>query len=56
MAEKGTYDRHKFLAEAQEAETQRLAKEVEWNKKNETWIKEHGALPFQTPRLIFDGK
>ena len=56
MAEPGTYDRNKFVADAQEAEAQRLAKEAEWNKKHEAWIKEHGPFPFVAPKLIFDGK
>ncbi len=56
MTEKGSYDRHKFLSEAQEAEAQRLNKLEEWNKKNEAWVKENGPFPFQTPPLIFDGK
>ncbi|MBI5252691.1 MAG: hypothetical protein HY912_24615 [Desulfomonile tiedjei] len=56
MSEKGSYDRNKFVAAAQEAEAQRLAKQEEWNKKNEAWIKENGPFPFQTPQLIFDGR
>lgn len=56
MSEKGSYNRDKFLAEAREAEAQRLIKQQEWNEKNETWIKENGPFPFQPEKLIFDGK
>jgi hypothetical protein len=51
-----TYDRSKFVQEARELEAQRLANLEEWNRKNEAWIKEHGPIPFQVPKLIFDGK
>jgi hypothetical protein len=51
-----TYDKEKFLEAAQAAEAQRLAKQGEWNQKNEAWIKEHGPIPFEVPKLIFSGK
>jgi hypothetical protein len=51
-----TYDREKFLEKARTNEEQRLAKQEEWNKKNEAWIREHGPIPFQVPKLIFNGK
>ena len=51
-----TYDKGKFLEAAQAAEAQRLTKQGEWNQKNEGWIKEHGPIPFQVPKLLFDGK
>ncbi|MGB6068746.1 MAG: hypothetical protein WBG50_28385 [Desulfomonilaceae bacterium] len=50
------YNREKFLEAARALEAERLAKLEEWNKKNEAWIKEHGPIPFQVPRLVFDGK
>jgi hypothetical protein len=56
MKEKGSYDRTKFVEQAQAAEEQRLIKEEEWNKKNEAWIRDNGSIPFQVPQLIFDGK
>jgi len=54
-----TYNREKFekfLEAAQAAESLRLAKQEEWNQKNEAWTKVHGPLPFQIPKLIFNGK
>jgi hypothetical protein len=50
------YNREKFVGEARAAEAQRLAKQDEWNAKQEAWIKSHGPIPFQVPQLIFDGK
>jgi hypothetical protein len=50
------YDRTKFVEEARAAEAARLAKLDEFIHKNEAWVKEHGPLPFQAPKLIFDGK
>ncbi len=51
-----TYDRQKFLEAAQTAEALRLAKQEEWNQQNEAWIKENGPIPFEVPKLIFNGK
>lgn len=48
------YDRKKFVEKARELESERLAKQEEWNRKNLDWIKEHGPIPFQVPKLIFD--
>jgi hypothetical protein len=45
-----------FVEEARELEANRLAKQEEWNKQNEAWIKEHGPIPFQVSKLIFDHK
>lgn len=50
------YDRKKFVEEARTAEDVRLEKLSEFYRKQEAWIKEHGPIPFQAPRLIFDGK
>jgi hypothetical protein len=50
------YDREKFVKEARAAEDQRLAKQDEWNAKQEAWIKSNGPIPFQVSKLIFDGK
>ena len=55
MLEKGHYDRSKFVEQARTAEKQRLDKEEEWKRKNEAWIKEHGPMPFEVPKLLFDG-
>ncbi len=51
-----SYNREKFVEAARTAEAQRLAKLEEWNRKNEEWIKAHGPIPFEVPKLIFDGK
>jgi len=50
------YDRKKFVEDARAAEAVRLTKLEDYYKKNEVWIKEHGPIPFQAPKLIFDGK
>jgi hypothetical protein len=50
------YDRKKFVAEARAAEDVRLEKLNEFNQKQEAWIHDHGPIPFQCPRLVFDGK
>lgn len=51
-----TKGKKSFVEEARELEAKRLAKLEEWNKQNEAWIKEHGPIPFQVPKLIFDRK
>lgn len=51
-----TYDKEKFLEAAQTAEALRMAKQEEWNRKNEVWIKDNGPIPFEVPKLIFSGK
>lgn len=56
MKEKGSYDRLKFVEQARESEEQRLAKEAAWKQQNQAWIKEYGPIPFEVPKLIFDGK
>jgi len=48
------YDRKKFVEKARELESERLAKQEEWNQKNADWIKEHGPIPFQVQKLIFE--
>jgi hypothetical protein len=50
------HEKKSFVEEARELEAKRLAKMEEWNKQNEAWIKEHGPIPFQVPKLIFDRK
>lgn len=50
------YDRQKFLETTRTLEAERLTKQEEWNRKNEAWVKEHGPIPFQVPKLDFDGK
>lgn len=50
------YDRKKFVEEARAAEEARLEKLAAFNTKQEAWIREHGSIPFQCPRLLFDGK
>jgi hypothetical protein len=50
------YDRKKFVEDARAAEASRLAKLEEFIQQNEAWIKEHGPIPFQAPKLIFEGK
>jgi hypothetical protein len=50
------YDREKFVETAKALETVRLVNQEEWNEKNQDWIKGHGPIPFQVPKLIFDGK
>ncbi len=54
MAE--VHEKKSFVEEARELEAKRLEKLAEWNKENEAWIKEHGPIPFQVPKLIFDHK
>ena len=51
-----TYNKEKFLEAAQAAEAQRLVKQEEWNLKNGARIRKHGPVPFQVPKLIFNGK
>lgn len=56
MKEKGVYDRLKFVEQARKLEEERLAKEEEWKRQNEAWIKQHGPIPFEVPKLFFDGQ
>jgi len=56
MNEKGSYDRLKFVEQARASEEERLAKEEAWNLQNQAWIKAYGPIPFEVPKLIFDGK
>ena len=51
-----TYDKEKFLEAAQAAEAQRLAKQEEWNHTNLSLDKRARTIPFQVPKLIFNGK
>jgi hypothetical protein len=53
MKKSASYDREKFVETAQALEAERLAKQEEWNEKNRDWIKEHGPIPFQVPKLFF---
>jgi hypothetical protein len=50
------YDRKKFVEKARSLESERLSKQEEWNQKNEAWIKEHGPIPFQVEKLVFEGE
>jgi len=56
MKEKGSYDRLKFVEQARASEEERLAKEEAWNLQNQAWIKAYGPIPFEVPKLLFDGK
>jgi hypothetical protein len=56
MKEKGWYDRLKFVEQARKLEEERLAKDDEWRRNNEAWIRQNGPIPFQVPKLFFDGK
>ncbi|MDQ7782056.1 MAG: hypothetical protein RDU20_04205 [Desulfomonilaceae bacterium] len=53
MQKPQAYDREKFVETAQALEAARLANQEKWNEKNQDWIKEHGPIPFQVPKLIF---
>ena len=56
MTKTQSYDREKFVETARDLEALRLAKQEEWNEKNQDWIKANGPIPFQVPKLIFGGK
>jgi hypothetical protein len=56
MKEREPHDRLSFVIWAREQEAERLRKQEEWNQKNQAWIKEHGPIPFQVKKLIFDGQ
>ncbi|MBI4965914.1 MAG: hypothetical protein HY913_21730 [Desulfomonile tiedjei] len=56
MKEKGSYDRLKFVEDARASEQLRLDKVEAWKQQNQPWIKENGPMPFDVPKLIFDGK
>lgn len=48
-----SHGREKFLETAQALEAERLAKLEAWNEKNRDWIRDHGPMPFQVPKLFF---
>jgi|GEM_PF-1203145 len=53
MKKSESYDREKFVETARALEAERLDKQEKWNEANQVWIKEHGPIPFQEPKLIF---
>ncbi len=55
MTRTQSYDREKFLNTARDLEAVRQSKQEEWNEKNRDWIKDHGPIPFQVPKLVFGG-
>lgn len=48
-----SYDRKKFVETARALEAERLDEQEKWNEINRDWIKEHGPIPFQVPKLHF---
>ncbi len=56
MKKPESYDREKFVATARALEAERLDKQEKWNETNRDWIKEHGPIPFQEQKLIFNDK